>query len=292
MLSRRDFLSSVPAAVAVALAPSFALADADPVEAARLDPNAFIEYVTSGPGQLPFVQDACHERWQAAFDGHRALIKAPAGSGKTVQALYRVLWEIGRNPEISVRLVVDVMTARSSRRARRLMAEEAAANERVAEVFPVLRSLSWVQSPDGLELGFPHAKRPTVDLIWLGSNRPFDGDLFLCDGLECYSNSATPCTRRKTWDLFNERIASLDARVIVLGWPGGFHEQGLTARLSASGEWVNIRDVAVSLDEHGTEQSLVPHLKSVEDWRARSRDLGPRQSSVMLGWSTDRAQHP
>lgn len=291
---RRSFLSSTAATAAIGLAPLPVIAQTlDPLEAARRDPNAFIEYVTSGPGQRrpeqrPFVQHACHERWQEAFDGHRSLIMAPVGSGKSVQALYRTLWEIGRNPEIYVRLVVDTLTWRSNRRLRRRMAAEAATNERVAEVFPVLRSLSWVESPGGLELSLPHAKRPTVDLIYLESNRSFDGDLVLCDGLECYSNTFTPYTRQKTWDLFNERIASLDARVIVLGWPRGFHEESLTERLAASGEWDVSREVAVSLDEHGTERSLVPHLKSVGDWHAKSRDLGPRTSSVMLGWSTDR----
>jgi len=115
---------------------------------ARSDPNAFIEYVMGDPGALPLRQAWFHEEWQAAIDEYcRVQIVAPRNSGKTTQVVGRAIWELGRDPDIRIKIVCATASMASERlmQIRRHLEE----NPRVKEVFPRLRPAArgrWTQS--------------------------------------------------------------------------------------------------------------------------------------------------
>ena len=68
----------------------------------RKDPNVFTEYV------LGYVQADIHKTIQEAFNNHeRLVIMIPREHGKTSQVMSRIAWEIGKNPEIRIKVVSE-----------------------------------------------------------------------------------------------------------------------------------------------------------------------------------------
>jgi hypothetical protein len=80
---------------------------------AQEDINFFCEYVMRDEKGNAFVQFPLHKIWHGFInlcESHRIspVILAPWGSGKSQQiAIARVLWEIGRNPSIRIKLVCN-----------------------------------------------------------------------------------------------------------------------------------------------------------------------------------------
>lgn len=73
----------------------------------RVDVNAFFEYTVTDPetGMLAEQQDF-HIDWQHRITKFkRVLIVAPRGHGKTLQVAARIVWEIGNNPNIRIKIV-------------------------------------------------------------------------------------------------------------------------------------------------------------------------------------------
>lgn len=101
---------------------------------ARSSPNAFIEYCFETPvGRIE--QADFHREWQQLFTDNISVgIHAPRGHGATCQLLYRVLWELGKNPDLRVKYVADVLMSAEYF----LSAAQDAIqfNPRVLEVFP------------------------------------------------------------------------------------------------------------------------------------------------------------
>ena len=113
-------------------------------ELARRDVNDFCEYAMTGPQGSPWMQQPFHREWQELLPlqgPYRLLIGAPRESAKTSQmAIARVIWELGRNPDLRVKIVTasdnlagDIVAA---------IARHIAANPRVHEVFPRLKPAS------------------------------------------------------------------------------------------------------------------------------------------------------
>lgn len=106
---------------------------------ARTDFSAFMQYCFSDPhsGQ-PFAQQWFHDEWATSMDTERRLlIIAPRDHGKTSQIVGRVLWELGRNPNLRVKIAC----ASDGRAKERLfeVVQNLEYNPRVKEVFPNLR---------------------------------------------------------------------------------------------------------------------------------------------------------
>jgi len=77
-----------------------------------------------------------HDTWAAAMDKERRLIiVAPRNSGKTSIMVARVVWELGRNPDLRIKIVC----AADGKATERLFeVQQQLANPRVKEVFPNL----------------------------------------------------------------------------------------------------------------------------------------------------------
>src|SRR5258708_15249942 len=75
------------------------------IRQARLDPVAFAEFAFADESGQPMRLAQIHRELQAFLcDGSRALVELPRDHGKTVQVLIRIVWELGRNPNLRVLL--------------------------------------------------------------------------------------------------------------------------------------------------------------------------------------------
>lgn len=108
------------------------------IKRAREDRSAFLEYAFRDElTRKPFQQQWFHDEWNRAFgERNRVLILAPREHGKTGQIIGNVIWEIGHNPDIRIKLVA----AADGRAKERLYAvrQHIENNPRVHEVFPNL----------------------------------------------------------------------------------------------------------------------------------------------------------
>jgi phage terminase large subunit-like protein len=109
------------------------------VERAREDFGAFMEYVFADESTgEPFRQQWFHDEWSRAWDTRRrVLIIAPRDHGKTSQIVGRVLYELGKNPNLRIKVVC----AADGRAKERLfeVKQHIEHNRRLREVFPNLR---------------------------------------------------------------------------------------------------------------------------------------------------------
>lgn len=94
----------------------------------------FVDY----ENQRGFKQQWFHDDWAAAMDKYqRLLIIAPRAHGKTSQVVGRVIWELGKNPNIRIK----IPCASDGRAKERLfqIKQNIIYNPRVKEVFPGLQ---------------------------------------------------------------------------------------------------------------------------------------------------------
>lgn len=108
------------------------------VAKARESSSAFMEYcfVEEGGG-APYQQQWFHDEWHRAWDTHqRVLVIAPRDHAKTSNVVGRVIWELGRNPNLRIKIVC----ASDGRAKERLFEidQHLTTNPRVREVFPHL----------------------------------------------------------------------------------------------------------------------------------------------------------
>lgn len=147
------------------------------VQHARDDPNAFIEYVFTDKFGHQLKQSKFHRDWQEliAHDEwnpngvNRAMIIAPRDHGKTTQIpVGRVLWELGRNPNLRIKIACQS----DSKAMERLfeITDHMERNERVIKVFPHLRPAQrgdWCVPVD-CEVRLADGRKVRIDEIEIG----------------------------------------------------------------------------------------------------------------------------
>ena len=109
------------------------------LQVCREDVNRFIEYVFVDPETGESVeQQYFHEEWQALItDNQNVLIAAPRGHGKSCQVIGRVVWELGHNTNLRIKIV-----AASDDKAKEILGlirDYISDSDRVHEVFPNLQ---------------------------------------------------------------------------------------------------------------------------------------------------------
>jgi phage terminase large subunit-like protein len=107
------------------------------IKRARESFGAFVEYVfwDEHTGR-PIQQQWFHDEWSRAMDtANRLIIVAPRDHGKTTQIVARVIWELGRDPNLRIKIVC----ASDGKAIERLFEViQHLSNPRVREVFPNL----------------------------------------------------------------------------------------------------------------------------------------------------------
>ena len=108
------------------------------VRSARADPVAFLRYLLMDPAAPADPMPEVHAALQNHLSEHRlALVELPRDHGKTTQVCLRALWELGRDPNLRIKIVCasEAIAVDRSRFLRRSIEQ----NRRLALVFPHLR---------------------------------------------------------------------------------------------------------------------------------------------------------
>lgn len=251
-------------------------------ESARRDVNAFIELVGEGPGGRPLRQDPVHRAWQRLWSQHdRSVLFAPIGHGKTTQLRLRLLWEIGRNPNIQIAFIGA--SERHPKRVLRALKADLKRNSRLRQVFPGLRAAEpWGATEIQVERG---SRDPDATLAVFGLFGKLLGsraDLVVMDDICNFENTLTGEQRDKAFGWMGEVLSRLrpGARVIAIGHT--WHEQDVLHRLGRKDAWTVRRDEALVDGPDGTPRALSPSVMTVADIERKRRELGPRNAELML----------
>jgi len=217
------------------------------IKNARSDPNAFVEYIL-GKKQIPM-----HHHWQElASEFKRLVILAPRSHGKTTQiAVLRVLWELGRNPDIRIKIACA-----TEKRARDVVLEIAKYIERssaLREVFPHLRipkDYPWTQAKIYVNRD-TILKDASVEACGILSGPTGSrADLIIFDDICDYKNSILePGKRELVKDAFFgnwlDILDSQESRIIYIGTR--WHEEDCTSVVLKT---PGFKHVEYSIDEH------------------------------------------
>src|SRR5437667_2136019 len=176
---------------------------------ARRQPNDFAETCfTDGLGRL-LRQGQVHRDLQDFLGGHnRALIELPRDHGKSLQVCIRILWELGHDPSLRVK-VVCASHAMAVERCR-FLREAIAHNPQVRLVFPDLRHAQpWgttrftVRRPANV-IG------PTLTAVGVGSvSTGSRADLLICDDIVDVKALRRRADRQRVKVFFHENLMNL-----------------------------------------------------------------------------------
>jgi phage terminase large subunit-like protein len=179
------------------------------VEACRADPAEFIRNCLTDPQGKLLVLARVHRELQAFLSANpRALIELPRDHGKTVQVCGRIIWELGRNPGLRVKLVCATEGVAHERG--RFIRDQIHTNGRVRQVFPhLLADSPWaaraftVQRPADV-VG------PSVSAIGVGTGSTGSrADLLVCDDIVDVRSLHSEAERRRVADYFRNNLMNL-----------------------------------------------------------------------------------
>lgn len=206
---------------------------------ARREPTVFNEYVlrTEQTGER-ITQAPMHDRWQELITNYNQLvIWSHVDAGKTNQiSVGRVLWELGRNPNIRIAIVSK--TSALAKKIVRSIAQYIEKSTELHDVFPNLRpatdsQLPWTSYQLTVERSVT-AKDPSVQAC--GNYGNIQGariDLLIIDDILDFENTRTAVPREHLWQwlrgtLFNRLTEN--ARIIVMA--NAFHPDDAAHRLA------------------------------------------------------------
>lgn len=238
---------------------------------ARDDPNVFIEFMGQVRGGKRARQHPVHREWQALWsgseditegrdrchateykqgNGRRTILLAPVGHGKTTQLVWRLLWEMGRKPDVTISIIgiteehpIDLIG---------LLKAEIESNTRLRLVFPNLKKNTvqpkWAAKSFNIQRGMTSAT-PTVKAYGIGGKILGKRvDIIVCDDILNIENTLTVRQREKVHDWVSSEVLSRllpptpedpGARVWMIGhiW----HKQDAMQRLKKLKTWTYAR---------------------------------------------------
>src|SRR6516164_2752858 len=212
------------------------------VRKARQDPAEFAEFAFADESGKRMRLAGIHRELQAFLsDGSRALVELPRDHGKTVQVLIRIVWELGRNPNLRV-LLTSGSAALAAQRGR-FLRDAIADNPRVRLVFPhLLPHKPWRLS--SFRIRRPgNSVSPTVVVLGInGSATGARADLLVCDDVVDVKSLRSETIREKTKQVFRENLVNLlepGGRAWLLFTP--WHAADLNAELKSSPAYAHFR---------------------------------------------------
>lgn len=268
---------------------------AERIEAARRDPNSFVEYTVIGDGGAPIVQEPGHREWQAIWTEHeKSVLLGPVGTGKTTQLRSRLIWEIGHDPE-DTRIAYVSQTQSHPRKQLGAIKSEITENPRIWHVFPHLRPSEGdreVWSSTSI-LVHRDARHPDETLTCYGLYGPILGSrktIIVFDDLCSFANTLSEASREKMANWLAEVLSRLRGRVRVWAIGHIWHEDDALQMLRKREGWYYARYTATRpdptgrLDETGrpVEIPCFPSVLPPAKIKALIDDLGPVYSRMML----------
>jgi hypothetical protein len=184
-----------------------------------------------------------HERLQRFLLEHRrALVELPRDHGKSTQVCGRILWELGRNPSLRVKIVcaTDAIAIQRCR----FLRDQIERNQRLRAIFPdLLPARPWraesfsIQRP-GDVIG------PSVQAFGVGAGSTGTrADLLVCDDIVDVRALQSRAERRRVIDYFHDNLMNLlepDGRFWGLFTP--WHHDDLNSRLKKNGAYALFRE--------------------------------------------------
>jgi predicted phage terminase large subunit-like protein len=199
---------------------------------ARIDPDQFIELCFSDPAGRAVEQAAVHEELQEFLTTHpKALVELPRDHGKSFQVCGRLLWELGRNPGLRVKVVCATEAVAAERS--RFLRDAIAHNPQVRLVFPeLLPATPW--AAEAFTVARPaDVIGPSVAAFGIGAGSTGTrADLLVCDDVVDVRSLHSRAERDRVADYFQNNLMNLlepDGRFWGLFTP--WHADDLNARL-------------------------------------------------------------
>jgi phage terminase large subunit-like protein len=205
------------------------------IHRARRSPSEFAQLCFRDPLGRPLRQGQVHRDLQDFLSGQRrALVELPRDHGKSVQACIRVLWELGRDPSLRVKVVCasDERAAERCRFLRDALREGGA----VRMVFPHLR-LAQPRGARAFTVRRPvEVIGPSVAAFGVGTaSTGSRADLLVCDDVVDVRSLRSAAERRRVKAYFHENLLNQlepDGRLWCLFTP--WHMDDLNGALKAN----------------------------------------------------------
>jgi predicted phage terminase large subunit-like protein len=237
---------------------------------ARRDPNAFIRLAFVDSRGQPIRQAAIHLELQEFLSRHpRALIELPRDHGKSFQVCSRIVWELGRNPGLRVKVVcaTGAIAAERSRFVRAAIAR----NDWVRLVFPTLvPAKPW--SAEQFCIARPaETIGPSLAAYGVGAGSTGTrADLLICDDIVDNHSLYNAAARNRVADYFHDNLMNLlEPDGCFWGLFTPWHRDDLNARLK--------RNESFALFRHAIDEKLQPVWPEkwpTEKLQARRDEIG------------------
>jgi predicted phage terminase large subunit-like protein len=237
---------------------------------AGTDPALFIRGCLTDESGAPVELAPVHDQLQQFLSDHpRALVELPRDHGKSFQICGRVLWELGKNPALRVKIVcaTDAIAAERSRFLRSAITD----NPRMKYYFPHLKPAEpW--TADAFTVARPaDVIGPSVAAFGVGAGSTGTrADLLICDDVVDVRSLHSRAERDRVADYFTNNLMNLlepDGRFWGLCTP--WHRDDLNARLKKNGAYALFRR-AIGPDF----EPVWPEKWSVERLKARMEEIG------------------
>jgi phage terminase large subunit-like protein len=210
--------------------------------AARDDPSTFIAYCFSDPRGEPIRQAAVHHELQEFLTLHpKALIELPRDHGKSFQVCCRIVWELGHNPGLRVKIVCATGAIAGERA--RFIRDAIESNRRVQLVFPELRrDRPWAATSFAV-IRPANVIGPSITAYGIGAGSTGTrADLLVCDDVVDVRALHNRAERDRVDDHFHDTLMNLlepEGRFWGLFTP--WHGDDLNARLKKNPSYAHFR---------------------------------------------------
>ena len=209
---------------------------------ARQHPDDFAEFCFTDPTGRPLQQGQVHRELQAFLGRQRhALIELPRDHGKSVQVCLRVLWELGREPSLRVKIVCasDAMAVERCR----FLRDAVTGNPRLRLVFPHLQPARPWEAMRFTIRRPANAIGPSVAALGVGAvSTGTRADLLVCDDIVDVKALRSRADRTRVKAYFRENLMNLlepDGRFWGLFTP--WHVDDLNAELKRNDAYALFR---------------------------------------------------
>jgi hypothetical protein len=261
------------------------------VDLARRDANVFCELVLRDEQNGELIRQApMHMRWQELINNYNRLcIWSHVEGGKTNQvAIGRVLWELGRNPNLRVCVVSKTtdMARKIVRAIGQYISGNGAASCALREVFPHLRpnndpALTWTAQSLTIDRPNSTAKDPSVTATGVEGNIHGSRiDLMIIDDILDLKNTNTSSPRESVWGWLRSANCmgrlTAKARVVVMG--NAWHPDDAMHRLVRESGFASFRFPVIDEQGNLSWPEVWPH-KRIDEAR---RERGPLEYARSL----------
>jgi predicted phage terminase large subunit-like protein len=239
------------------------------VTRARRDPAAFAEFAFTDPKGKRLKLGRVHRELQEFLSAHHhALIELPRDHGKSVQVCTRVLWELGHNPALRVKVIcaTEAMAAERGRFLRNALAH----NMDVQLVFKELQPAKpWEVTRFTIERP-AEALGPSVTCLGVGCGATGSrADLLICDDIVDVKSLRSPADRERVRTYFRENLVNLlepTGRIWCLFTP--WHGEDINAELKRNDTFAHFRraigpDLEPVWPEHWPRHRLTERRKEI-----------------------------